>query len=130
MKMYLISDNKDTQMGMRLAGIEGCVVHETDEVTAELKRVISDENIGIVLITEKLVKIVPDYITGYIYGALVESFCAEHNSRMLAMQQATDSAGDMIRELSIAYNRARQAAITQEITEVVSGTRNRKKAEH
>lgn len=72
-------------------------------------------------------QIVPDYITGYIYGALVESFCSEHNARMLAMQNSTDNAREMIRELSIAYNRARQAAITQEITEVVSGTRNRKK---
>lgn len=71
-------------------------------------------------------KIVPDYITGFVFGALVESFCSEHNARMLAMQSATGSAGDMIRELSIAYNRARQAAITQEITEVISGARNKK----
>ena len=68
-------------------------------------------------------KIVPDYITGFIYGALVESFCSEHNARMMAMQTTTDSAKDMIRELSIQYNRARQAAITQEITEVVGGAR-------
>ena len=68
-------------------------------------------------------QIVPDYITGFIYGALVESYCSEHNSRMLAMQNATDSAQKMLRELSIKYNRARQAAITQEITEVVSGSR-------
>ena len=70
--------------------------------------------------------IVPDYITGFIYGALVESFCSEHNARMLAMQTATDSANDMIKELSIAYNRARQASITQEITEVVGGARKKK----
>ena len=71
--------------------------------------------------------IVPDYVTGFIYGALVESFCAEHNARMMAMQSATDSATEMLRELSIAYNRARQAAITQEITEVVSGSKANKK---
>ena len=68
-------------------------------------------------------KIVPDYITGFIYGALVESYCSEHNARMMAMQTATDSASTMIRELGIQYNRARQAAITQEITEVVGGSR-------
>jgi F-type H+-transporting ATPase subunit gamma len=68
-------------------------------------------------------KIVPDYITGFIYGALVESYCSEHNARMMAMQTATDSATTMIRDLSIQYNRARQAAITQEITEVVGGSR-------
>lgn len=72
-------------------------------------------------------KIVPDYITGFVYGALVESYCSEHNARMMAMQTATDSAGDMLRELSIQYNRARQAAITQEITEVVGGANAKKK---
>ncbi len=71
-------------------------------------------------------KIVPDYITGFVYGALVESFCSEHQARMMAMQTASDNAGDMIRELSIRYNRARQAAITQEITEVVGGARKKK----
>jgi len=68
--------------------------------------------------------IVPDYITGFIFGALVESFCSEHNARMLAMQNATDSARKMLKELYIKYNRARQAAITQEITEVVGGARH------
>ena len=69
-------------------------------------------------------KIVPDYITGFIYGALVESYCAEHNSRMIAMQNSTDSAQKMLKELSVKYNRARQAAITQEITEVIGGSRH------
>ena len=68
-------------------------------------------------------KIVPDYLTGFIFGALVESYCSEHNARMMAMQTATDSAKEMIRDLSIQFNRARQAAITQEITEVVGGSK-------
>ena len=68
-------------------------------------------------------RIVPNYITGFIYGALVESFCSEQNSRMMAMDSATRSAKDMLADLSIKYNRARQAAITQEITEVVGGAR-------
>ena len=72
-------------------------------------------------------KIVPDYITGFVYGALVESFCSEHNARMMAMQTATESGEEMLKELSMQYNRARQAAITQEITEVVSGSRKKKK---
>ena len=53
-------------------------------------------------------KIVPDYLTGFIFGALVESYCSEHNARMMAMQTATDSAKEMIRDLSIQFNRARQ----------------------
>ncbi|WP_230397742.1 ATP synthase F1 subunit gamma [Novisyntrophococcus fermenticellae] len=70
---------------------------------------------------------VPNYITGMIYGALVESYSSEQNSRMMAMQSSTDNAREMLSELSIAYNRARQAAITQEITEVIGGARAQKK---
>lgn len=67
--------------------------------------------------------LVPNYVKGLIYGALVESFSSAQNARMMAMQGATESAKDMIRELSLLYNRARQAAITQEITEIVSGAK-------
>ena len=71
--------------------------------------------------------IVPNYITGMIYGCLVQAYASEHNARMMAMKSATDSAESLIRELSIVYNRARQAAITQEITEVCSGARAQQK---
>lgn len=74
--------------------------------------------------------IVPNYVFGFLFGALVESYCSEQNSRMMAMEGATNSANDMLRELSVAYNRARQAAITQEITEVVSGAKAQKKRRH
>lgn len=68
-----------------------------------------------------LKNIVPNYVKGIIYCALVEAFSSEQNSRMTAMESATNNAKDMLRELSLVYNRARQAAITQEITEIVSG---------
>ena len=71
--------------------------------------------------------LVPDYLKGLIYGALVESYSSEQNARMMAMQSSTDSAKKMLRELSIEYNRARQAAITQEITEIVSGAKAQKR---
>ena len=71
--------------------------------------------------------VVPNYVNGFIYGALVESFASEHNSRMMAMQAATDSAKDMLQTLSIEYNRVRQAAITQQITEVIGGAKAQKK---
>lgn len=70
---------------------------------------------------------IPNYVTGTIYGALVESYSSEQNSRMMAMQSSTDNAREILADLSIAYNRARQAAITQEITEVISGARAQKK---
>jgi len=70
--------------------------------------------------------IVPNYLSGIVFGALVESYSSEQNSRMSAMRSATDSAKDMLRDLSMAYNRVRQAAITQEITEVISGAKAQK----
>ncbi|GAA6493143.1 ATP synthase F1 subunit gamma [Candidatus Bariatricus faecipullorum] len=70
--------------------------------------------------------IVPSYITGFIYGALVDSYSCEQNSRMMAMQTATDSAQKMLHELSTQYNRVRQTAITQEITEVIAGSKAQK----
>lgn len=65
--------------------------------------------------------LIPQYAKGIIYGAMVEAFCCEQQSRMTAMDAATTSAKDMIHDLSLMYNRARQAAITQEITEVCGG---------
>ena len=76
---------------------------------------------------EVLNSIVPNYLRGMIYGCLVESYASEHNSRMMAMDAATSSARDMLKDLSIKYNRVRQAAITQEITEVISGAKAQKK---
>lgn len=62
MKFYLISDNIDTQMGMRLAGIEGVVAHTEPEVAAALESAFSDESVAVVLMTEKLVKLCHDRV--------------------------------------------------------------------
>ena len=78
-------------------------------------------------VKEVLEHIVPNCVTGFIYGALVESFASEHSSRMMAMQAATDSAKDMLQQLSIEYNRVRQSAITQQITEIIGGAKAQKK---
>jgi F-type H+-transporting ATPase subunit gamma len=61
------------------------------------------------------------YIEGMIYHAVLENLASEHAARMLAMKNATDNAGDLIDELKLIYNKARQAAITQEISEIVGG---------
>ena len=62
MKMYLISDNVDTCTGMRLAGVDGVVVHERNELRSELEQVLTDPSVGIVLLTEKLGREFPDLI--------------------------------------------------------------------
>ena len=61
------------------------------------------------------------YIEGMIYQAVLENLASEHAARMLAMKSATDNASDLIDELKLAHNKARQAAITQEISEIVGG---------
>ncbi|CAB5497445.1 F0F1 ATP synthase subunit gamma [Bathymodiolus thermophilus thioautotrophic gill symbiont] len=61
------------------------------------------------------------YIEALVYQGLVENIACEQSSRMIAMNSATDNAGDMVKDLELVYNKARQAAITQEISEIVSG---------
>ena len=65
--------------------------------------------------------IIPEYVGGILYGALCESRAAEQAARRSAMDSATSNADDLIADLSLKFNRARQAAITQEITEIVAG---------
>lgn len=65
--------------------------------------------------------IVPKYISGIIFGAIVDSFASEQAARRNAMENASDNADAILGELSLKYNRARQASITQELTEIVSG---------
>ena len=68
--------------------------------------------------------IIPEYVAGVVYGAVCESVASELAARRTAMDAATKNAGEMIDHLNLYYNRARQAAITQEITEIVAGAEN------
>ena len=61
------------------------------------------------------------YIESLVYQAVVENGACEQAARMIAMKSATDNAGDLIDDLQLVYNKARQAAITQELSEIVSG---------
>ena len=72
--------------------------------------------------TEVFETIVPEYLGGVLYGALCESRAAEQAARRTAMDSATQNADEMIQDLSLKFNQARQAAITQEITEIVAGS--------
>ena len=65
--------------------------------------------------------IIPKYITSLIYGAMVESVASENGARMQAMDSATSNAEEMIGDLTLLYNRARQSSITQELTEIIAG---------
>ena len=70
---------------------------------------------------EALNMIIPKYVTSLFYGALVEAVASENGARMQAMDSATSNPEEMISDLSLKYNRARQGSITQELTEIVAG---------
>jgi F-type H+-transporting ATPase subunit gamma len=70
--------------------------------------------------------LVPKYVEIVVFGAIIESATCEHAARRMAMESATDNAREMLGDLSLYYNRARQAAITNEIIEVVSGSEAQK----
>ena len=70
---------------------------------------------------EALELIIPKYINSLIYGGLMQSFASENGARMQAMDSATTNAEEMISDLELSYNRARQGAITQELTEIIAG---------
>lgn len=86
---------------------------ETDEASSAYEYEPSEEQILDVLL--------PQYAESLIYGALLDAKASEHAARMTAMNAATDNATELIDDLTLSYNRARQAAITQEITEIVGG---------
>ena len=72
-------------------------------------------------VTAVLDSMMGSYVSGFIYSALIDSFCCEQNARMTAMDSANTNAENLMGELSLQYNRVRQAGITQEITEVSAG---------
>ncbi|MCR5031767.1 MAG: ATP synthase F1 subunit gamma [Lachnospiraceae bacterium] len=78
---------------------------------------------------EVIEKVVPNYLAGFIYGVMIESFCAEQSARMSAMDNANKNGKELLDDLKIQYSRVRQSQITQEITEVAAGERGTKQHE-
>ncbi len=86
--------------------------------------VVSKSNTDYIFLPSKeeiVEELIPRSLKIQFYKAVLDSYASEHGARMTAMHQATDNAGDLIKELNLAYNKARQAAITKEILEIVSG---------
>lgn len=103
--------------------IQKALHHQGDKTRAQAEQEAEDWYLIYPDAKKVLEKLVYNYVTGYVYGVLVEGTASEENARMQAMQAATDNAKDMLAELSIQFNRARQSAITQEITEVIAGAK-------
>ncbi|MDD6742452.1 ATP synthase F1 subunit gamma [Roseburia sp. MUC/MUC-530-WT-4D] len=99
---------------IRLLPVDIKAQEETDEASNVLMNYEPNEE-------EALDMIIPKYVTSLFYGALVEAVASENGARMQAMDSATSNAEDMISDLSLKYNRARQGSITQELTEIIAG---------
>ncbi len=114
----LLPLGKDSTPTESVSGIEGeeTIIPDAEEESAKraLMTYEPDED-------EALNAIIPKYVTSLIYGALIEAVASENGARMQAMDSATDNAEKMISGLELQYNRARQGAITQELTEIIGG---------
>lgn len=80
-------------------------------------------------LTHVLANVVKSYVTGYVYSALIDSFCCEQEARMMAMSSANDNAKNILTSLQMQFNQVRQAQITQEITEISAGAKARLRKE-
>lgn len=101
--------------------------HRTAFLESKVEREINNAFEFVPSLSAVLDNVMPTLLTGYLYSALVDSFCAEQNDRMSAMDSANRNADKLLTELSVEYNRVRQAAITQEITEISAGAKAMKR---
>lgn len=99
---------------LRLLPVESAAQDQAAETDKTLMNFEPEED-------EALELIIPKYVTSLIYGGLVEAVASENGARMQAMDSATSNAEEMIEDLSLMYNRARQGSITQELTEIIAG---------
>lgn len=129
-KILLIYTDLKSGLSMEAQCTRLLPFHRNQFATPENERTVSHPFEFTPSVSAVLDSVMESYISGYIYSALVDSFCSEQEARMTAMDAANRNAEKLLSELSVAYNRARQAAITQEITEISAGAAaQRKKSE-
>ena len=115
-EVWLVHTSFRSMMSQEVRTEQLLPVPVTEQETAE-----SPETVYEVDAAEALERVMPDFLAGRLYSALCDSFVSEVSARRMAMDSATKNAGAMISDLTLRYNRARQGAITQEITEIVAG---------
>lgn len=98
--------------------------HRADFITPTVEKTIDEPFEFLHSLGKVLDNIMPSYITGFIYSALVDSFCSEQSARMNAMNSANENTKELLAELSLKYNHERQNAITQEITEISAASKH------
>ena len=112
MESSLLSEAKSTRL---------LPFHRSYFVTPEKEKTVHEPFEFYPSVESVLNHVIPSYLSGFIYSALLDSFCSEQNARMTAMDAANQNAEELLSTLKLQYNRVRQAAITQEITEISAG---------
>ena len=124
-KIFVIYTDHKSALSAQVVSTRLLPFHKADFVSTAKERAVKTPFDFYPSIGEILDSIMESYITGFIYSALVDSFCSEQNARMNAMRGANENAEKLLSELSLEYNRVRQSSITQEITELSAGSRGK-----
>ena len=122
-KLFLIYTSYENGLEMGAVSTRLLPFHQAHFATATVEEPVDEPFEFYPSVPEVLNHIAPSYVEGFIYSALVESFCCEQNSRMAAMNAANQNAQKILDDLRLQYHHMRQAAITQEITEVAAGAK-------
>ena len=130
-KIYIIYTDMQNSMSSEARTTRLLPFHRTYFTGGEGQKSAAPDSFTFVpSVTAVLESVMQSYISGFIYSALIDSFCSEQNARMTAMDSANKNAEKLLSELSLNYNRERQALITQEITEISAGARAQKRGKH
>ena len=122
-KIFIVYTDMANAMSFQARSTRLLPFHRTHFAPPEGEQAVTEPFEFFPSINAVLDNMLPSYISGFIYSALIDSFCCEQNARMTAMDNANQNAENLLGELSLEFNRVRQAAITQEITEVSAGAK-------
>ena len=122
-EIFVIYTDMENAMTFRARSARVLPFHRTHFAPPPGERVITEPFEFVPSVGAVLDSMMSSYVSGFIYSALIDSFCCEQNARMTAMDSANRNAENLLGDLSLEYNRVRQAAITQEITEVSAGAK-------
>ena len=122
-KIYILYTDLKNGIDMEAKSVRVLPFHRASFHTSTQEKKVNTPFEFFPSVEEVVDALIPSYVSGYIYSALVDTFCSEQSARMNAMSAANDNARSMIEELQGQYNRIRQSAITQEITEITAGSR-------
>ena len=122
-EIYVIYTDMASAMSFEARTTRVLPFHRSHFLTAPGERAVTEPFEFLPNVRAVLNSMIPSYVSGFIYSALIDSFCCEQNARMMAMDSANQNGEKLLGELSRQFNRVRQSAITQEITEISAGAR-------